>query len=157
MRRSRKLILIALLGIVVLAGSIGGVALANTGGEEESQPEARFGAFLEKVCEIYNANTDPEDIYPDIDCEALKEAFAEARSQMRPEGMPNRGEMDPEAMLERLENLHNQGKISDEQYAKMTERIESMPDNLPGFGLRGSHGFRGFHRFGGPCAPQTTE
>jgi len=56
MRRSRKLILIALLGIVVLAGSIGSVALANTGGEEESQPEARFGAFLEKVCEIYNAN-----------------------------------------------------------------------------------------------------
>ena len=37
MRRSRKIILIALLGIVVLAGSIGGVALAQTEGEE-SQP-----------------------------------------------------------------------------------------------------------------------
>ena len=76
MRRSKKSVLIALLGIVVLAGSLGGVVLAQTDGEE-SQPGPRHGAFLDKVCEIYNANTDP-----DIDCEALNAAFTQARSEM---------------------------------------------------------------------------
>ena len=54
MRRSKKFILIALLTIVVLAGSIGGVALAQAGNEEDSPPNPPHGAFLEKVCEIYN-------------------------------------------------------------------------------------------------------
>ena len=160
MRRSRKFILIAVLAIVVLGGSLGGVALAQT--DEDTTPKFQRGAFLEKVCEIYNANTDP-----DIDYEALQAAFDEARSQMHPEGMPERPKMDPEAMKEamqeRLENLYNQGKLSDEQYAEMKERLESMPDDAP-FGPRGHFGgFDGsgepggwFRGFGEPCAPQTT-
>ena len=152
MRRSRKIILIALLTIVVLAGSIGGIALAQTEDEDSSQPETRYGALLDKVCGIYNT-ANPE---APIDGEALKDAFAEARSQMCPEGMLNRGEMDPEArqkaMLERLQALYDEGKITEEQFNRKTEWMESMPDKLSGFGFRG-HGR--FPKWGGPCAPQT--
>ena len=146
MWRSKKFIVIGVLAIVVLAGSIGGVALAN------AEPEARHGVLLDEVCAIYNANPDRPG---DIDCDVLKDAFAEARSsQMCHEGMPNRGEMDPEAMqetmLERLEALHDQGKITDDQYENMKTRMESMPDDMPRFGFRG-HGFPRF--FGPPCEP----
>ena len=150
MLRSKKFIIIALLTIVVLAGSIGGVVFANTGNGEESGPGARDGVFLEKVCESYNT-ANPE---APIDCEALKAAFADARSQMRPEGLPDRPQMDPEAMREamqeRLQALLDEGKITQEQFEKMQERRDSMPDNLPRFGFRG-HSFPRF--FGPPCEP----
>ena len=145
MRRSKKFILIALLTIVVLAGSIGGVVMADDN-DDDIQPKARHEAMLDKVCDIYNANTDP-----DIDCEALKAAFAEAGPQLRPEALRNHPEMDPEAMLARLQALYDEGKITEEQFNRMTERMESMPDSFPGFGFRGHGGFRGFD---GPCAPQ---
>ena len=158
MWRSKKFIVIALLAVVVLVGSIGGIVFAQTENGDDSQPEARYGALLEKVCEIYNANPDRPS---DIDCDVLKDAFAQAQTTMRPEGMPNRGELDPEAMqetmLERLEALLADGKISKEQFNKMQERfdemktrMESMPDDLPRFGFRG-HGFPRF--FGPPCEP----
>ena len=152
MWRSKKFIVIALLAVVVLVGSIGGIVFAQTENGDDSQPEARYGALLEKVCEIYNVNPDRPS---DIDCDVLKDAFAEAGSQMCPEGMPNGGEMDPEAMqetmLERLEALHYQDKITDDQYENMKARIESMPDDAPiRFGFRG-HGFPRF--FGPPCEP----
>ena len=146
MWRSKKLIVGVVLAAVLLAGSLGGVALANTG-DDECSPEARFGELIDKVCAIYKDKSGGDTIdNPD----ALKEAFAEARSEMHPEGMPNRGEMDPEALQNRLQNLFDQGKITQEQFDRMKERMESMPDNLPGFGFRGHGGFRGF---GGPCAP----
>ena len=111
-------------------------------------------SFWEKVCEIYNtANPDAP-----IDCDELKAAFEAAREEMRPEGFPNRGEIDPEAMKaamqERLEALLADGKINDEQYAEMKERLESMPDDMPRFGFRGHGGFRGFGR---PCTPPPAE
>ena len=68
---------------------------------------------------------------------------------MTPSSWPNRGEMDPEALQNRLQEFFDQGKITKEQFDNMKARMESMPDNLPGFGFRGHGGFRGF---GGPCA-----
>ena len=79
MWRSKKLIIVAVLAAVMLAGSISGVALAQTENGDDSQPGARFGALLEKVCAIYNANPDRTS---DIDCDLLEAAFADARSQM---------------------------------------------------------------------------
>ena len=140
MFRSKKLIVGVVLAAVLLAGSIGGVALAN-GGEDDNCPPARCGEFLDEVCENYGEG---------IDCAKLKAAFAEARNEMRPEGMPNRGEMDPEAMQERLQTLYDEGKITQEQFENKKSWIESMPDKLPVFGFRGHGGFR---CFGGPCAP----
>ena len=75
MWRSKKFIIIALLTIVVLGGSIGGVALANTGNGGDTQPAApRCGAFLDEVCKIYNEDNPGAT----IDCDALKAAFVEA-------------------------------------------------------------------------------
>ena len=146
MFRSKKLIIGVVLAVVLLAGSIGGVALAN-GGEDNDCPLARSGEFLDKVCENYGEG---------IDCAKLKAAFTEARSEMGPGGMPHYGEMDPEAMQEHLQNLYDEGEITKEQFDEMKARMESMPDDLRGFGFRGHGGFRGMGGmpgFGGPCAP----
>ncbi len=149
MQRSKKYIIIAVLAAVVLAGSIGGVVLAHD--DEDINPrQAHFDAMLDKVCEIYNENTDP-----DIDCDALKDAFAQARSEMLPEGMQEFRKIDPEAMLDHLQELFDQGKINQEQFDAMKAHLESMPEDAPlGFGFRGMgrpHGFPG--PFPGPCAP----
>jgi len=146
MRRSKKLILAGLLATVVLAGSIGGVALASEG-DDDCSPAARFGNLIDRVCNIYDDNPETTG---DINREALKSAFADARSEICAEGMPNSGEVDPEAIQNHLQTLYDEGKITEEQYLRMQERLESMPDNMPGFGF---HGHGGFRNFGGPCAP----
>ena len=145
MWRSKKYIVIAVLAAVVLAGSIGGVVLAAD--DEDIDPrQAHFDTMLDKVCEIYNENTDP-----DIDREALKDAFIQARSEMLPEDMPRFREMNPEAMQDHFQELLDQGRITQEQFDEMKARFESMPDDAP---FR--FGFRGMgrpHGFPGPCAP----
>jgi hypothetical protein len=143
MWRRKKLVIAALLAVVILVGSIGGIALANN--VDDSRPEAPCTALLDRVCEIYKQNTGVA-----IDPEVLKDSFAQVRDEMHPEGMPYRGEMNPEVLQNHLQDLFDQGKITEEHYEHMKDRIESMPDNLPGFGFRGHGGFRGF---GGPCAP----
>jgi len=145
MWRSKKYIVIAVLTAVVLAGSIGGVVLADDNGDTDPC-EAHFDTMLDKVCEIYNANTDP-----DIDREALEDAFAQARSEILPEHMPRFREMNPEAMQDHLQELLDQGRITQERFDEMKARFESMPDDAP---VR--FGFRGMvrpHGFPGPCAP----
>lgn len=169
MKRSRKFILIGLLVVVVLAGSIGGVVLAQTENVDDSPPGARHGAMLDRVSEIYEENTGVA-----IDSQELQNAFTQARSEMcdaalengdrmRPEGMLKFREMDPETMQDRLQNLFDEGKITQEQYEKKMEWIESMPDDMPRFGFRGHGGFRGFGmhsdgfpRWGGLYAPQNS-
>ena len=146
MRRGKKLIIGVVLAVVLLAGSLGGVAFASDG-EDEGGPADRFGEFMDRVCAIYQDKSGGDTIEnPD----ALKEAFTEARGEMSPEGWSNRGERDPEALQNRLQELFNEGKITQEQFDKMKERIDSMPDGMPGFGFRGHGGFQGF---GGQCAP----
>jgi len=101
MWRKRKLIIGVVLAVVLLAGSIGGVALANEG-EDDSGPAARCGEFIDRVCVIYQEKSGGDTIdNPD----ALKEAFAEARGEMTPSSWPNRGEMDPEALQNRLQEF----------------------------------------------------
>jgi len=174
MWRSKKFVLVALLAAVLLVGSIGGVAFAQTENGDESQPKARCGALLDRVCEIYEQKTG--DV---IDQEVLKDAFAQAQSEMRPEAIKNRFEMRPEALQNRLQNLIDEGKITQEeadQYKawlqarpdmeqfrqqpkewqrpdtppELKEWWEARPDIPVGFGFRGHGGFRGM---GGPCAP----
>ena len=148
MWRSKKFILIAVLATVVLIGSIGGVVFARTGDGDENQPWAGHVAILDRVCEIYEASTGTS-----LDPQALKDAFAQAHSEMRPmrpEGMPKGPDFDPETRLGHLQDLLDEGKITKEQYDRMKERMASMPDKMPGFGFRGHGRFGGF---GGPSAP----
>jgi hypothetical protein len=113
MRKGKKIILIALLTIVVLAGTIGGVALAADN-DEDSQPRAHRGALLEKVCEIYNDNPDRPG---DIDCDLLKDAFAQAGSQLR-----------EEAKQQFRQRLIDEGKVTQEQLDEFDKWMESRPD-----------------------------
>ena len=150
MKRSKKLIIGAVLAVVLLAGSIGGVALA-TGDEDDNGITTRFGDFIGRVCEIYEGETGVA-----IEQSKLEKAFAEARSEIAPEGWPARGEIDPEAMKEHLQDLVEQDKISQEQADKMLERWESMANGEGGFGFRIRGGFRGMigpRGWGGLCAP----
>jgi len=144
MWRSKKFTVIALLATVLLVGSIGGVALAQTGNGEESQPDTHHEALLDRVSEIYEEKTGTA-----IDPEELKAAFAQARSEMCPEPLQDGRMIGPEARQERLQSLVEQGKITQEQADKITERWESMIEEGEGFGFRG----RGrFHGMGGPYA-----
>lgn len=132
MRRSKKLIMVAVLAAVVLVGSIGGIALANNG--DDSQPGASFEGLLDRVCAIYKNNTGN-----DIDPEALENAFDQAREEIRTEAMQNR-----------IQSLVEQGQITQEQADQYLEWQQSRPDVPFGFGFRGHGGPRGF---GGPCLP----
>ena len=148
MWRRKKFIVIALLATILVVGGATGVVLAADNGDEDvSPPKAPHGAILEGVCKIYNANPDTS---CDIDCEALEAAFAQARSEMRAECTPNRVKPDPEAMKNRIQTLYDEGKITEAQYSKIMERLQSWADGSerPFFGR-----MRGMHRFGGPCAP----
>jgi putative ABC transport system permease protein len=109
MWRSKKFIIIAVLAAVVLVGSIGGVALAQTG-DENNNSQAQQGALLDKVCAIYEENTGTA-----IDAQALQEAFAQAQSEMQDEAMDNY-----------LQKLVEEGKITQEKADQVTEEITSL-------------------------------
>ena len=159
MWRSKKFLVIASLVAVVLAGSIGGVALAQTGDEEDSPPAGRLEAMLERVCEIYNENPDRPG---DIDCDILKDAAAQYRDELKAEAEQKMAQTREQFR----QKLIDEGKVTQEQLDQWDEWLDSKPDIQIPFGpedrggikpfggLRGFGG--GFHRWGGPpCAPET--
>jgi len=112
MWRSKKFLLVALLVPAVLVGSISGVAFAQTENGEDSKPEARHEALLERVSEIYEENTGVT-----IDPQELQNAFAEAK-----------GEMHEEAMHNHLQRLVDDGTLAQAQADQYSEWWESRPD-----------------------------
>jgi hypothetical protein len=131
MRRGKKIILIAALSIVVLAGTIGGVAFAQTNGEGD-QPTT----LLDKVTTILNEQG------VNITSDQLKDAFTQAGKEMK-----------DEALNQYLDNLVAEGKITDQQAKDYKTWLDSKPADLPfQLGPR-NHGemkpFGGFGRFGG--------
>ena len=147
MWRSKKFLLAMVLAVVVLLGSIGGVALAQTG-TDDSQPLAQHEALLDKVCVIYEQNTGVA-----INSEELQKAFAQARSETQDEALDNY-----------LKRLVDEGKITQEQADQYKTWLESKPDVdvplAPGFpGHDMPRGFGGpGGGFPGWCEPpQPTE
>ena len=139
MWRSKKFILITLLAVVVLGVTMGGVALAQTGNEDGSQPGDRYGALLDRVCEIYEENTGAA-----IDSQQLKDSFTQAQSEMRDEALDNR-----------LQRRVEQGDITQGEADQYKGWWQSRPEDPSGFGFKGHGGFRGMggmRGFGGPCA-----
>ena len=136
MWRSKKFIVIALLATVLLVGSIGGIALAQTENGDDSQPKA----LLDRVCEIYEDNTGVA-----IDSGELQKAFNEAQSEAQAKALENR-----------LAKMVENGVIDETQKQELLDWWQSRPD-MPfnfGFGGRvGFHGMGGPRGFWGPCAP----
>jgi hypothetical protein len=144
MWRSKKFLLVTVLAVVLLAGSIGGVALAQTG-TDDSQLKAQDNVLLDKVCAIYEQNTGVA-----INSEELEKAFDQARSEMQDEALDNY-----------LKNLVDQGKLTQEQADQYKAWLESKPDVPLAPGLSGNDMHRGFGGPGGGfpgwCGPQPTE
>jgi len=130
MWRRKKLIIVTVLAAVVLTASLGGIVLAN--GEDDNQPEARYGALLDRVSEIYEQNTGVA-----IEPEALEDAFAQARSEER-----------TRFMQDHLQSLVEQGEITQEQADEFLQWQQARPDVPFGFGFKGHGGPRGLP---GPC------
>jgi len=112
MWRSKKFLLVTVVATVVLLGSIGGVALAQTGTGGDSQPKAQYEALLGKVCKIYQDKTGVA-----IDQAALQDAFTQAQQEMR-----------DEALDSYLKNLVAQGKITQEQADQYKAWLKARPD-----------------------------
>lgn len=136
MKRSRKFLLVTVLASVAVVGSITGVVLAQNG--DESEPQARHGALLERICAIYEDNTGVA-----IDPEALKDAFAQAQREMQAEALKNR-----------LQSLIGEGKITQDEADQYLEWWQSRPDVPIRFGFRARCGPLGW---GGLRAPQPSE
>lgn len=140
---SKKFILIALLAATMLVGSVTGVVLAVDGDEADTQPETQYDALLDKVCQIYN------EAHPDspIDCDGLKDAIVEARSQLR-----------TDALASYLQELVAEGTISQDEANQYLQWRLSKPDVPDGFGFRdrggfGSGGMGEMHGWGALCPP----
>ena len=137
MWRSKKFIIVAVLAAVILVGSIGGFALAQTENGDDSQPET----LLDRVVEILSV-----DEGVNITSDQLRDAFTQAQSEMRVAAMENR-----------LQSLVDQGKIEQSEADQYLEWWDSRPEDLPmKFGGRMHGSFRGMggpRGYGGLCVP----
>ena len=157
MWRSKKFIIGAVLAVVVLAGSLGGVALAQT----ESVSDGSGKTLLARVAEILG-----------IDQQKLEDAFAQARTDMRDEAfqkLVDEGKITQEQadqykvwlqarpdMEPFRQQLKEWQQLRPEIPSELKEWLEASPDMPFRFGFKGFGGFRGMggmHGFGGPCAP----
>jgi len=120
MWRSKKLIIVAILAAVLLVGSIGGVAFAQTGSGSTDSGKT----LLERVATILG-----------IDQQKVKDAFAQAQKEMQNERLDNY-----------LKNLVSQGKITQPQADQYKSWLQSKPDVPAGIGPRGPGGFHGMFR-----------
>ena len=137
---------VVVVSVLLIAGIVGGVVAAGSDSsgntEDQSQITDRYQALLDRVCAIYEEKTGVA-----IDSEQLRDALDQAQ-----------GELQEEALETRLQNLVDEGKITQEEADHYLEWWQSRPDievPLPGLGGP-SHGggmmqARGFGPLGGPC------
>jgi hypothetical protein len=137
--------------VLLIGGIVGGVVVAGSDSssntENQSQATDRYQALLDRVCAIYEEKTGVA-----IDSEQLKDALDQAQSELQ-----------EEALGSRLQDLVDEGKITQEEADQYLEWWQSRPDiELPGLGGHGHGGGmmwgRGFQAWGGPgCAPGASD
>jgi len=110
---------------IPIGGTAGGVIAAaddsSSNTEDQSQPSDRYHVLLDRACAIYEEETGVT-----IDSEQLKDALKQAQSELR-----------DEALEHLLENLVDEGKITQEEADQYLEWWQSRPDieaPLPGLG-----------------------
>ena len=131
MKKGKKIALIALMVVIAIAGTIGGVVMAQSDDEDTTttQETARL-AYLERVCEIYYENTGVT-----IEASELQEALCQTVEEYR-----------EQARNQYLQRLVDEGIITEEQLNEWQEWLADMPDmpdNLTGkIGMGIEHGKR---------------
>jgi hypothetical protein len=147
MRFSRKILLIVVLAILVIGGTLGGVAIANaddqsttttttttTTTQNQDQVQNKLSELLDKVATIYQQNTGVA-----IDSQELAKAFSQAEQAIRSDKLDTY-----------LDNLVKNGKLTQEQADQLKNWWDSKPDvplNIPMLGGGPRAGKIG--RFGG--------
>ncbi|MGB5924948.1 MAG: hypothetical protein WBH01_02515 [Dehalococcoidia bacterium] len=123
--RKRKWFIPVVLSIVLIGGIAGGVMVAaddsSSNVDQQSELSDRHQALLDRACAIYQEN-----IGVAIDPEQLKDALDQARSKLQ-----------EEALESRLQNLVEDGKMTQEEANQYLEWWQSRPDievPLPGLG-----------------------
>ena len=114
MWRNKKIIIIEVLVVVMLIATVGIAAVAQADDENVEQDQVSTCDVIEKVAEIYEANTGTA-----IDAEELENAFVQARQEIRTENRYN--------FLDKLVEL---GKITQEQADEFKAWLEARPDIL---------------------------
>jgi hypothetical protein len=114
MWRNKKIILIEILTVVVLVGTLGGIAVAKANDENSTKALANNTTLLEKVAEIYQQNTGTA-----IDAQELQKAFDQAKTEIA-----------TNARDVYLQKLVDEGKITQEQADQYKAWLDSRP-NFP--------------------------
>jgi len=143
MKKSKKLIIIAVITVLVLGGILGGVAIANadepttTTAPAEVPAPLDINALAQKIADAYEANTGVA-----IDPQELINAFEDVRQDMR-----------TAALDAYLDKLIAAGKIDEGQAQQYKDWIEARPDVPIGPGLDGGCGGPFNGKFGGMIGP----
>ena len=114
MWRNKKIILIEILTVVVLVGTLGGIAVAKANDDNSTQALANSTNLWEKVAEIYQQNTGVA-----IDSTELEKAFDQAKTVIA-----------TDARATFLQKLVDEGKITQEQADQYKAWLDSKP-NFP--------------------------
>jgi uncharacterized membrane protein len=148
MKKRKWFIPVVVVSVLLIGGITGGVVAANnsssnTTGGNQTQAADQYQALLDRVCAIYEENTGVA-----IDSEQLKAALEQARSEMQ-----------DEALKSWLQDLVDNGKITQQEADQYLQWWQSRPNielPLPGLGGRGHEGGmmwgRWFQSRGGPCS-----
>jgi uncharacterized membrane protein len=131
MRKRKWFIPVVVMSVLLIGGIAGGVIAAaddsSSNTEDQSQIADRHQVLLDRACVIYEEQTGVA-----IDSEQLKDALDQARSELR-----------EEALESRLQNLVDEGEITQEEADQYLEWWQSRPDielPLPGLGGHGPGG-----------------
>jgi hypothetical protein len=108
MHLKKKFLIIGVLCVVVLAGVLGGFAIANADDINTKQT-----TFMDKVAEIYQKDTGNA-----LDAQALQKAFTEAGAALK-----------TDAMNQFLQKLVDNGKITQEQADAWKAWMDARPAN----------------------------
>ncbi|OGO07828.1 MAG: hypothetical protein A2Y92_05940 [Chloroflexi bacterium RBG_13_57_8] len=113
MWRNKKFIILAVLTILIIGVTLGGVAIAQADEEEtEAAQTANVSSFLDKVAEIYQQNTGVA-----INADELQKAMTEAGKALKNEALDNF-----------LKKLVASGKINQEQADAYEAWLDSRPE-----------------------------
>ena len=132
MWRNKKIILLEVLAVVVLVAALGVAAVAQADDEDANQVQNNTTSLMEKVAEIYQANTGTA-----IDAQELEKAFEQAHTETM-----------TETRNQFLEQLVEEGKITQEQADEFNTWLDSRPDIPAIFGQANRGGmmlFGGMH------------